>query len=120
VVLNMTEPEYKPFDIAEAIRVAEAQARLDLIKRGQAFGFAALLAMLAAIIALAAIGQSWVAGVLAGVGLAGIVAVFVTGRYEAAPVSVPDVHSSSKLASEQQLAAPTAPAIPLQPRSPNE
>ena len=85
------DSEPTPFDIATAMRVAEAHTRLELVRRGQVFGFAALVATLIAIVALAALGQPWVAGVLAGVGLAGIAAVFVTGQYEPAPAYVPEV-----------------------------
>jgi hypothetical protein len=47
--------------------------------------------MLAAIVTLAAVGQPWVAGVVATSGLAVIVAIFVTGQYQPAPGDVPEV-----------------------------
>jgi hypothetical protein len=47
--------------------------------------------MLATIVMLAAIRQPWVAGTLATTGLAAIVAIFVTGEYQPAPVHIPQV-----------------------------
>ena len=105
-------PEPTPFDIAEAMRVGEAQTRLQLVKRGQAFGLAALVATLIAIVALAALGQPWVAGILATAGLAGIAAVFVTGRYEPAPTYVPEVSPPPPPLPVPRQAAPGEPPAP--------
>jgi hypothetical protein len=66
----------------------EARDRLVLVKRGQLFGFGALVLMLATIVTLAAIGQSWVAGIVATTGLGGVVAIFVTDRHQPAPVHI--------------------------------
>jgi hypothetical protein len=46
---------------------------------------------LATIVTLPAIGQPWVAGIVATTGLAVIVAIFVTGQYQPAPVHIPEV-----------------------------
>jgi hypothetical protein len=70
---------------------AEAHERLAIVKRGQTLGFGALVLMLATIVTLAAIGQPWVAGIVATTGLAVIVAIFVTGEYQPAPVHSPEV-----------------------------
>jgi hypothetical protein len=58
---------------------AERSERLDLVRRGQNLGFGALVLILATIVMLAAIGQPWVAGIVATTGLVAIVTVFVTG-----------------------------------------
>jgi uncharacterized membrane protein YphA (DoxX/SURF4 family) len=60
----------------------ETRARLAIVKRGQLLGFCALALMLTTIFALAAVGQPWVAETLASAGLAVVVAIFVTGRYQ--------------------------------------
>lgn len=60
----------------------ETRERLALVKRGQLLGFYALALMLVAIVALAVIGQPLVAETLASAGLAVVVAIFVTGRYQ--------------------------------------
>lgn len=52
------------------------------MKRGQMLGFSALFLTLATIVTLSAMGQPWVAGVVATTGLAVNVAVFVTGQYQ--------------------------------------
>ena len=70
---------------------AEARERLAILKRGQVLGFGALVLMLATIVTLAAIGQPWVAGIVATTGLPVIVAIFVTGQYQPAPVHIPEV-----------------------------
>jgi hypothetical protein len=57
----------------------EARERLAIVKRGQILGFGALVLTLTTIVTLAAIGQPWVAGIVATTGLAVIVAIFVTG-----------------------------------------
>lgn len=72
-----------------------ARERLALDKRGQTLGFGALVLTLATIVTLAAIGQPWVAGILA-TGLAAIVAIFVTGRFQAAPAHGPVVVASDQ------------------------
>jgi hypothetical protein len=59
----------------------ETRERLAIVKRGQLLGFGALALMLIAIVALAVMGQPWVAETLASAGLAVVVAIFVTGRY---------------------------------------
>ena len=60
----------------------ETRERLAIVKRGQLLGFYALALMLIAIVALSGIGQPWVAETLASAGLAVVVAIFVTGRYQ--------------------------------------
>ena len=89
---------------------AEARERLAIVKRGQILGFGALVLMLAAIVTLAALGQSWVAGIVAG-GLVVIVAIFVTGQYRPGPAHIPDValRQPARL-SEQELPGP--PTLP--------
>jgi hypothetical protein len=72
-------------------RDAEAREWLAIVKRGQTLGFSALVLTLATIVTLAAIEQPWVAGTLATTGLAAIVAIFVTGEYQPAPVHTPEV-----------------------------
>ena len=69
----------------------EARERLAIAKRGQVLGFGALVLMLATIVTLAAIGQPWLAGIVATTGLAVIVAIFVTGQYQPAPIHIPEV-----------------------------
>ncbi|MFC0107850.1 hypothetical protein [Kibdelosporangium aridum] len=49
-------------------------------------GLVALILMLLTIVTLAAIGQPWVAGVVA-TGLAAVVAIFVTGQHRTEPTS---------------------------------
>jgi hypothetical protein len=68
----------------------EAPERLTIAKRGQALGFGALILTLGTIVTLAAIGQPWVAGIVATTGLATIVAIFVTGTYQPAPIHIRD------------------------------
>lgn len=70
---------------------SEARERLAIVKRGQVLGFGALVLMLATIVTLAAIGQPWVAGIVATTGLAVIVAIFVTGQYQPAPIHISEV-----------------------------
>jgi len=64
---------------------AERSERLDLVRRGQNLGFGALVLILATIVMLAAIGQPWVAGIVATTGLVAIVTVFVTGECRPSP-----------------------------------
>lgn len=80
----------------------EARERLALVKRGQTLGFGALVLTLATIVTLAAIGQPWVAGILA-TGLAAIVAIFVTGKYQAATMRNPEVASEDACPSAAEL-----------------
>jgi len=68
---------------------AEAREQLAIVKRGQILGFGALVLTLATIVTLAAIGQPWVAGIVA-TGLVVTVATFVTGQYQPAPVHTPE------------------------------
>ena len=81
----------------------ETRERLAIVKRGQILGFGALVLTLAAIVTLATLGQSWVAGIVAS-GLAVIVAIFVTGQYRPGPVHIPEVapRQPARL-SEQEL-----------------
>jgi hypothetical protein len=90
---------------------AEARERLAIVKRGQILGFGALVLMLATIVTLAAIGQPWVAGVVATTGLAVIVAIFVTGQYQSAPVHLPEVTPRQPVRLPQQE-LPGAPPPP--------
>jgi len=69
---------------------AEARERLAIMKRGQILGFGALVLMLATIVTLAAIGQPWVAGIVA-TGLVVIVTIFVTGQIQPAAGHIPKV-----------------------------
>jgi hypothetical protein len=89
---------------------AEARERLAIVKRGQIFGFGALVLTLATIVTLAALGQSWVAGIVA-TGLAVIVAIFVTGQYRPGPVHLTEVapHQSTRLPQEELPGAPPPP-----------
>ena len=109
------EPGLRPYNVGRSALPsrrgdAEARERLAIVKRGQILGFGALVLMLAAIVALAALGQSWVAGIVA-TGLAVIVAIFVTGQYRPGPVHIPEVapRQPARL-SEQEL--PGAPPPP--------
>jgi hypothetical protein len=68
-----------------------AHEHLAILKRGQILGFVALVLTLATIATLAAVGQPWVAGIVATGGLAGLVAIFVPGQYQPAPVHVAEV-----------------------------
>lgn len=81
---------------------AEARERLASVKRGQILGFGALVLTLATIVTLAAIGQPWVAGIVATTGLAAIVAIFVTGQYQPAPVHIPDTAPRQPVQQPQQ------------------
>jgi hypothetical protein len=90
---------------------AEAHERLAIVKRGQTLGFGALVLMLATIVTLAAIGQPWVAGIVATTGLAVIVAIFVTGEYQPAPVHSPEVAPPRPIRLPQQ-------ELPRPPRGP--
>lgn len=87
--------------------VVEAGEQLAIVKRGQILGFGALVLTLATIVALAALGQAWVAGILA-TGLAVIVAIFVTGQYRPAPVHIPEVapHQPTRLSQPELPGAP--------------
>ena len=88
----------------------EARERLAIVKRGQILGFGALVLTLATIVTLAAIGQPWVAGIVA-TGLAVIVAIFVTGQYQPAPVHIPEVAPRQPVRLPQQE-LPGAPPPP--------
>jgi hypothetical protein len=55
---------------------------------GQALGFAALVLLLGAVVALAAMGEPWVSGILATTGMATIVPLFVAGQSPAAPAQL--------------------------------
>jgi len=89
----------------------EARERLAIVKRGQILGFGALVLTLATIVTLAALGQSWVAGIVA-TGLAVIVAIFVTGQYRPAQVHIPEV-------APRQPARPPQQELPDEPRPPH-
>lgn len=89
---------------------AEARERLAIVKRGQILGFGALALTLATIVTLAAIGQPWVAGIVA-TGLAVIVAIFVTGQYQPAPIHIPEVAPRQPVRPPQQE-LPGAPPPP--------
>jgi hypothetical protein len=87
-------------------RDGEARERLALVKRGQGLGLGALVLMLWTVVTLAAMGQPWVAGIVA-TGMPVIVATFVTGKYQAAPTHIPeagqrepDRHPPSAVASD--------------------
>ena len=58
--------------------------------RRQNLGLVALILMLVTIVALAALGQPWVAGAVAA-GLAAVVAIFVTGQHRGDPQGLPGV-----------------------------
>jgi hypothetical protein len=88
--------------------------RLAILKRGQILGFRALILVLATIVALAAIGQPWVAGVVATTGLPAIVAIFVTGRYQPSAVHTPEVASRQPV----RRPRPELQEAPLPPPSP--
>lgn len=62
-----------------------AAPRPDPRKVGRALGFAALVLLLGAVVTLAAMGDPWVAGVVATTGLTTIVPLFVTGQSPPAP-----------------------------------
>lgn len=81
---------------------AEGRERLVLLKRGQLLGFGALVLTLTTIVTLAAIGHPWVAGILATTGLATIVAIFVTGQHQPAPVRLPEDTSLQPVQLPQQ------------------
>jgi hypothetical protein len=93
-------------------RDAEAREWLAIVKRGQILGFGALVLTLATIVTLAAIGQLWVAGIVATTGLAVIVAIFVTGDYQPVPVHIPEVAPPRPVRLPQQE-FPGAPPPPL-------
>jgi hypothetical protein len=82
-----------------------------IVKRGQILGFGALIITLAVIVTLAAIGQPWVAGIVATTGLAGTVAIFVTGQYHPAQSHIPEVAPSQSIRLPQQ----ELPAVPPPP-----
>jgi hypothetical protein len=94
---------------------AEARERLEIVRRGQILGFGALVLMLATIVTLAAVGQLWVAGIVA-TGLAAIVAIFVTGQYQPAPVHVPEVapRQSVRLPQQELPGAPPPPDVAIE------
>lgn len=93
-------------------RDAEAREWLAILKRGQILGFGALVLTLATIVTLAAIGQPWVAGIVATTGLPVTVAIFVTGEYQPAPVHIPEVPPPRPVRLPQQE-FPGAPPPPL-------
>jgi hypothetical protein len=95
---------------------AEGRERLAIVKRGQVLGFGALVLMLATIVTLAAIGQPWVAGIVATTGLAAIVAIFVTGQYQPAPIHIPEVAPRRPVWLPQQ----ELPGVPPPPHAPIE
>jgi hypothetical protein len=102
------EPGLRPHNVGRSALPSrrgdkETRERLAIVKRGQILGFGALVLTLAAIVTLAALGQSWVAGIVA-TGLAVIVAIFVTGQYRPGPVHIPEVapRQPARL-SEQEL-----------------
>ncbi|GAA5172028.1 hypothetical protein GCM10023321_71330 [Pseudonocardia eucalypti] len=69
----------------------DAHERTAVIRRRQTLGFAALVLVLAATVTLAAIGQPWVAGLVATTGLGATVATFVTGKYQPPRIHIPKV-----------------------------
>jgi hypothetical protein len=90
----------------------EASERLAIVMRGQLLGFGALVLTLAAIVTLAAIGQPWVAGILATASLTSTVAMFVTGQYQ--PPHAPNSDAATRLPAgpPQQELPGTPPAAP--------
>ncbi len=68
--------------------VPGAAPRPDPGKLGQALGFAALVLLLGAVVTLAAIGEPWVACIVATTGLTSIVPLFVTGQSPPAPTQL--------------------------------
>lgn len=106
------EPGLRPHNVSRSAspsrrEVAEAREQLAIVKRGQILGFGALVLTLAAIVTLAALGQSWVAGIVA-TGLAVIVAIFVTGQYRPGPVHIPEVapHEPARLPQQEMPGTP--------------
>jgi hypothetical protein len=93
---------------------AEAREGLAIVKRGQILGLGALVLTLATILTLAAIGQPWVAGIMTTTGLPVIVAIFVTGQYQPAPVHIPEVAPRQPV----QLPQQELPGGPPPPREP--
>ena len=92
---------------------AEAREQLAIVKRGQILGFGALVLTLATIVTLAAIGQPWVAGIVA-TGLVVIVATFVTGQ--PAPVHIPEAapRQSIRLPQQELPGAPPPPQVAIE------
>lgn len=87
--------------------------QLAIAKRGQILGFGALILMLASIVTLAALGQPWVAGIVATTGgLPVIVALFVTGQYRPSPATVPEIVQQQTGQLPDQ-GAPNAPPPPV-------
>jgi hypothetical protein len=86
-------------------------------RRGQLLGFGALALMLAAIVTLAALGQSWVAGLVATTGgLPVIVPLFVTGQYRPASGKTRTGPMRGPQAAEHEdTAGPPAPDVPSTP-----
>lgn len=92
---------------------AVADGWLDLAARGQAFGFGALVLILATIITLAVLGQPWLAGVVATSSLVGVVGIFVTGRFQ----SQSDADRELEPPESVRRSGPQAPGLPPTPRS---
>jgi hypothetical protein len=111
------EPGLRPHNVGRSALPsrrgdADAGERLAIVKRGQILGFGALVLTLAAIVTLAALGQSWVAGIVA-TGLAVIVAIFVTGQYRPGPVHIPEVapRQPARLSEQELPGAPPPPHV---------
>lgn len=58
-----------------------------ITKRGQAFGFWALILTLAAVVLLAALGQPWVAGIVTTTAVPAILPIFATGGCRHTPTA---------------------------------
>jgi hypothetical protein len=86
-------------------------------RRGQLLGFGALALMLAAIVTLAALGQAWVAGLVASTGgLPVIVPLFVTGQYRPTPGKTKTgLLRGPQAAEHKDTAGPPAPDVPSAP-----
>jgi len=86
-------------------------------RRGQVLGFGALVLMLAAIVALAAMGQPWVAGLVATTGgLPVIVPLFVTGQYR--PLGGKSWTGSQRGTQASEHEDASGPLVPEVPRAP--
>ena len=92
-------------------RDADARERLALVQRGQALGLGALFLTLATVVTLTALGQPWVAGIVA-TGMPVIVAIFVTGKYQPAPAHIREAEQRQLDGHPQQEVPGVAPTLP--------
>lgn len=78
---NEPAPIVQGATVSNEVALLEITERAALARRGQSFGFAALVLILATVIILGMNGHDWLAGGIGGSYLFSVVGLFITGRY---------------------------------------